>query len=133
MNEVGVKCLPYPEKGSTISDIVVLFTKEIQALLGAIAMANKNFIVYCLVGVLKMLQELAQCSHVNGLEPVMALCDASIFNDVPEDTVKLSARVVKKWWSSYGLPYVTETVRIESEVRLFGFVLFYSCITVVCL
>jgi hypothetical protein len=98
MNEVGVKCLPYPEKGSTISEIVVLFTKEIQALLGAIGMANKNFIVYCLVGVLKMLQELAQCSHVKGLEPVMALCDASIFNDVPEDTVKLSARIVKKWW-----------------------------------
>jgi hypothetical protein len=110
---------------------VAWFTKEIQALLGVIAKENKNFIVYCLVGVLKMLQEHAQCPHVKGLEPVMAVCIASMFNEVPEDIAKLSARIVKKWWSSYGLPYVIETVHIEPEVRLFGFVLFYLCVTAV--
>jgi hypothetical protein len=114
---------------------VAWFTKEIQALLGVIAKENKNFIVYCLVGVLKMLQEHAQCPHVKGLEPVMAVCVASMFNEVPEDIAKLSARIVKKWWSSYGLPYVIETVHIEPEVRLFGcLVLFvrYCCLLRFC-
>jgi hypothetical protein len=97
VNEIGAKCLPYPKKGSTIGDIVAWFTKEIEAFASAIAEANKNFIVYCLVGVMKMLQEHAQCSHVKGLEHVLAVCDASIFNEVSKDIVKLSARIVKKW------------------------------------
>jgi hypothetical protein len=114
----------YPKKGSTIGDITVWFAKEVHVLPNAIAKANKNFIAYCLFGVLKMLQELAQCSHVKGLEPVMAACDASIFIEVPEDVVKLSAPILKKWWSSYGLPYVIETVRLELEVSLLGCVVF---------
>jgi hypothetical protein len=124
MNEIGVKCLPYPKKGSTISDIAAWFAKEIQALPNVIAEANKNFIVYCLVGVLKMLQEHAQCSCVKGLEPVMVACDGSIFNEVPEDVVKLSTQIMKKWWCSYGLPYVIETVHLEPEVILLGCVVF---------
>jgi hypothetical protein len=31
---------------------------------------------------------------------------------------------VKKWWSSYGLPYVTETIRPEPEMSFFGCVVF---------
>jgi hypothetical protein len=104
VDEIGARCLPYPKRGSTIGDITMWFTKEIQALPSAIAKANKNFLVYCLVGVLKMLQKHAQCSHVDGLETIMAACDASIFNEVTEDIAKLSAHIVKKWWSSYGLP-----------------------------
>jgi hypothetical protein len=64
MNDIGVRCLPYSKKGSTIGEITAWFTNEIQALLNAIAKANKNFLVYCLIGVLKMLQEHARCSHV---------------------------------------------------------------------
>jgi hypothetical protein len=131
VNEIGAKCLPYPKKGSTIGDILAWFTKEIEAFASAIAEVNKNFIVYCLVGVMKMLQEHAQWSHVKGLEHVLVVCDASIFNEVSKDIVKLSARIVKKWWSSYGLPYVIETIHIEPDVRLFGFVLFYSYVTAV--
>jgi hypothetical protein len=33
VNEIGARCLPYPEKGSTIGQIAGLFGKEIQALL----------------------------------------------------------------------------------------------------
>jgi hypothetical protein len=117
VNEIGVRCLPYPKKGSTISDIIACFTKEIQALSSAIAKANKNFLVYCIVGVLKMLQEHAQCSHVGGMKTIMAVCDASIFDKVPKDMAKLSAHIVKKWWSAYVLPYVTETVCFELKVR----------------
>jgi hypothetical protein len=52
VNEIGVRCLPYPGKGSTIGEIIEWFNKEIQALPNSIAKANKNFLVYCLVGVL---------------------------------------------------------------------------------
>jgi hypothetical protein len=38
----------------------------------------------------------------------MTACDASIFVNVPMDILKIPARIVKKWWSSYGLPYATE-------------------------
>jgi hypothetical protein len=48
-----------------------------------------------------MLQEYARCSHVSGLETIMAAYDASILNVVPDDILKLSVRIVKKWWSSY--------------------------------
>jgi hypothetical protein len=127
MNQIGARCLLYPKKGSTISEITVWFTEEIQALPNAIAKANKNFLVYCLVGILKMLQEHAQCSHMDGLETNMAVCDASIIDEVPDDIEKLSARIVK-WWSSYVLPYVIEVVHIESEVRLFDTVLRCLCV-----
>jgi chromosome segregation ATPase len=54
LNEIGARCLSYPEKGSTIGEVVAWFEQEIRALPDAIAKANKNFLVYCLVGVLKM-------------------------------------------------------------------------------
>jgi hypothetical protein len=87
LNKIGAQCLPYPEKGSTIGDAVTLFEKEITALPDAIAQANKNFLVYCLVGVLKMLQGHAKCRHIDGLGIIMTSCDASILDEVPDDIV----------------------------------------------
>jgi hypothetical protein len=86
-----------------------------------IAKANKNFLVYCLVGVLKMLQGHAKCRHIDGLGAVMNSCDASILDEVLDNIAKLSACIMKRWWSSYGLSYVTEAFRVEPEVRLFFF------------
>jgi hypothetical protein len=113
VNEIGAKCMQYPEKGSTIGKITAWFNKEIHPLPDMIARANKNFLVCCLVGVLKMLQEHTQCRHLDGLGNIMSACDASILDEVPEDTPKLSALIVKRWWSSYGFPYVTEAFHIE--------------------
>jgi hypothetical protein len=83
-----------------------------------IAKVNKNFLVYCLIGVFKMLQEHASCCHIDGLAAIMNSRDASILNEVPDDIVKLSTHIVKRWWSSYGLPYVTKAFHVEPEVRL---------------
>lgn len=91
MNENGAQCLPYPEKRSTIGEIVAWFDKEIQALPDTIAKANKNFLFYCLIGVLLMLQGHAKCRHIDGLAAIMNSCDASILNEVPNDIAKLSA------------------------------------------
>jgi hypothetical protein len=41
MNDIGARCLPYPTKGNTISEIIAWCTSEIQALPNAIAKVNK--------------------------------------------------------------------------------------------
>jgi hypothetical protein len=86
-----------------------------------IAKANKNFLVYCLVGVLKMLQGQAKCRHIDGLGSIMNSCGASILDEVLDDIVMLSACIVKRWWSSYGLPYgrhrgILRPIRVLPEI-----------------
>jgi hypothetical protein len=78
-----------------------------------------------------MLQEHARCRHVDGLESIMAACDASILDEVPENISKLSARIIKRWWSLHGLPYVTDAFCIELEVRLFDSASRCSCVIVI--
>jgi hypothetical protein len=61
----------------------------------------------------------------------MAACEASILDEVPEDISELSDGIVKRWWSLYGLPCVTEAFRIEPKVKLFVFVSRYSCVIII--
>jgi hypothetical protein len=98
MNEIGGWCLPYPGKGSTIDEIVEWFDKEIWALLGAITKANKNFLCYCLVGVLRMLYENADCDHLDWLEAIMNSYDASFLNGRPDEMAKLLGCIVVFAW-----------------------------------
>jgi hypothetical protein len=119
VNEIGVQCMPYPGKNSTISKFVGWFDKEIQAMPSAIAKANNNFLCYYIAGVLRMLYESANCSHIEELQTIMNSCNASILDDIPDDLGKLSRRIVRKWWASHGLPYVTDLFRITPEVRMF--------------
>jgi hypothetical protein len=123
MNEISTRCLMYPKKGSTIGAITAWFTQAIQALSDVIAKANQNFLVYCLIDILKMLQEHMRCSHVAGLEAIMIACDASIFHNVPADILKISAHIVKKWCTSFGLPYVTKVSHARLEVKFFDYTL----------
>jgi hypothetical protein len=81
--------------------------------------ANKNFLVYCLVGVLKMLDENVECHHHGGLDAIMSSCDASIIDEKPDEIAKLAACIVKRWWTSHGLPYVTDVFHVEPEVGIF--------------
>jgi hypothetical protein len=53
--------------------------------------------------------------------------NASILDVVPDDISKLLARIVKKWWSSYGLPYVTKAFHIQLEVSFFLCATFLMC------
>jgi hypothetical protein len=111
VNEFGVKCLPYPGENNTIGEVVGLFDEENKALPTAIAKENKNSVYYCLVGILQMLYEIG-CGHVEGLQAVMASCDASILEDLLDEIAKLTGRIVKKWWTEHGLPHVTDRFRI---------------------
>jgi hypothetical protein len=54
-----------------------------------------------------MLYENAKCRHLDGLDAIMSSCDASILDEIPDEIARLSAHIVKRWWSSHGLPYVT--------------------------
>jgi hypothetical protein len=118
VNEIVVQCLSYLPKNSIICKVITWFDKEIKALPDAIEKTNKNFLVYYLIGVLKMLQGHAQCRHVDGLDAIMSSCDASILDEIPNDIVKLIACIVKRWWTSHGLPYVTDAFHVELEVGI---------------
>jgi hypothetical protein len=48
INDIGARCLLYPKKGSTIGEVTVWYTNEIQALPNVIAKATNNFLVYSL-------------------------------------------------------------------------------------
>jgi hypothetical protein len=56
VNEIVVQCLSYLPKNSIICKVITWFDKEIKALPVAIEKTNKNFLVYYLIGVLKMLR-----------------------------------------------------------------------------
>jgi hypothetical protein len=119
VNEIGVQCLPYPIKNSIIGEVLSWFDKEIKVLHDAITKAHTNFLVYCLVGVLKMLQGHAQCCHLDGFDVIMSSCDVYILDEIPNDIAKLATCIVKRWLTSHGLPYVTNTLRVEPEVGIY--------------
>jgi hypothetical protein len=128
VNEFGVRCPPYLEKSSTISDgvgwfdkeidRVGWFDKEIKALSATIAKVNKNFVCFVVARVLRTLCDNG-CGHVEGLQTIMSSRDASISEDPPEEITKLTGHLVRKWWVKHGLPHVTEHFHITSEVRIF--------------
>jgi hypothetical protein len=82
--------------------------------------ANKNFLCYCLVEILRMMYENADCGHLDVLKAIMNLCDASLLDDIPEEIAKLSRCIVKRWWTLHGLPNVTDVFRVMPEVRIFA-------------
>jgi hypothetical protein len=55
---------------------------------------------------------------LDGLDAIMSSCDASILDEIPNDIAKLATRIVKRWWTSHGLPYVIDTFCIEPEVGI---------------
>jgi hypothetical protein len=73
---------------------------------------------YCLIGVLQRLYKNVDSGHIEELEAITNLCDASILDDIPEEIEKLSGRIVKRWWTSHGLPYVTDVICVVPEVRI---------------
>jgi hypothetical protein len=50
----------------------------------------------------------------------MNCCDASILDDIPKEIAKLSSCIVRRWWTSHGLPYATDVFRVIPEVRIFA-------------
>jgi hypothetical protein len=117
VNEFGASCLPYPGKGSTISEIIRWFDEEIKVLPTTFVKVNKIFVCYVIVCILWMLYD-SDCEHMEGLQSIMASCDASILEDLPPELTKLMGRIVKKWWSEHGLPDGANHLRKEPKVSI---------------
>jgi hypothetical protein len=115
MNEFGAQCLPYPRKGSTISDIVRWFDEEIKAMPATFAKANRNFAYYAIIGVLWMLYD-SGCEHVPELQSLMSSCDASLLDNLPLELSKLTGHLVSRWWVEHGLPEAQNCLHKEPEV-----------------
>jgi hypothetical protein len=96
VNEFGASCLPYLGKGSTIGEIIGWLDREIKALPDTFLKANKNFVCCAIIGTLQMLYD-SGCDHLEGLQSIMALSNASILQDLPPELTKLTGRLVKKW------------------------------------
>jgi hypothetical protein len=58
----------------------------------------------------------AECCHLDGLDAIMSSCDASILDEISDQIVKHVARIVKRWWTLHGLPYVIDAFRVEPDV-----------------
>jgi hypothetical protein len=68
-----------------------------------------------------VLYENVNCDHLEGLETIMNSCDASILDDIPKEITKLSGRIVKRWWTSHGLPYTMIVFHVVPRgVRIFA-------------
>jgi hypothetical protein len=65
-----------------------------------------------------MLYKNVKCRHLDGLDAIMGSCDASILDEIPNEIARLATRIVKRWWSSHGLPYVIDVFHIEPELRI---------------
>jgi hypothetical protein len=63
--------------------------------------ANKNFLVYCLLGVPKMLYENAKCCHLDELDAIMSSCDASFLDEISEEIVVLAQFSLRNRCLSY--------------------------------
>jgi hypothetical protein len=60
------------------------------------------------------------CEHIEGLQSIMASCDASILKDLPPELTKLMGHLVKKWWSEHDLPNVANRLCKNLEVSIFS-------------
>lgn len=129
VSEFGASCLPYPGKGSTIREIVQWFEEEIKA--------NKNIVCYAIISVLRMLND-SEYKHLEGLQSIMAGCDASILKDLLPELAKLTGRIVRRWWMEHGLPEAASRFHREPEVSMcYDALAFYvdvhlTCILLVC-
>jgi hypothetical protein len=101
--EVKVQCLPFPDKGAKVEEMIDWVVGEVKAVPDIVWRLNDNFTVLGIEGVLSMLhgegfQELGRLRDLAGSS------DASVLEEVPEDVRKLARRIVWRWWKPHGLP-----------------------------
>jgi hypothetical protein len=126
VREFGAWCLPFPGRGSAIREIVGWFDKEIKSLLNTFVKANKNFMCYAVVCVLRMLYD-SGCDHMAEVQDLMTSCDATILEDLPPELLKLACRLVKKCWTVRVLPSAARRLRKDPEVNYSSTSAAFSC------
>jgi hypothetical protein len=112
---LGGRCMDFLTTNATVSDMLEWFRMVVQSLPIAFAECNKNITCFAQNGVFKMLAGV-ECGHLPELKKSALTCDASLLHDVPDDLGKIAWRVVKHWWTKYGLSYCMQRIEVENRV-----------------
>jgi hypothetical protein len=123
MGELGGRCLDYPHTGGTVGGILDWFRREVQQLPSTFTESNKNIACFIVVGVLKMLAEVA-CEHLPELWRLVVSSDASLLHEIPKGIGKIVGKVVRRWWTQHGLPYCMQLLKEDNEVSFVPLPLF---------
>jgi hypothetical protein len=88
---------------------------EVQALLDTFAQAYQNITCYTVAGILKMLEGV-DCEHLSKLRKLDVSSDASVLYEIPSDIKKIAGKLVRRWWTEYGLPYCMQRFEENNQV-----------------
>jgi hypothetical protein len=96
-DEVKAQCLPFPDKGAKVEEMIDLVALEVKAMPDTIWRLNDNFTILGIEGVLNIL-------NGEGCQDLTMSRGASALENVPDDLHKLAGWIMRRWWKPYGLP-----------------------------
>jgi hypothetical protein len=102
-DEVQVQCLPFPNKGVKVEEIIDWVIGEVKAVSDTVWWLNDNFTALGIEGILNMLNG-KESQELGRLRDLAASRDAAVLEDAPEDVHKLAGWIVQRWWKLHGLP-----------------------------
>jgi hypothetical protein len=111
--EVKAQCLPFPDKGAKLEEMIDSVVGEVKAIPGTVWRLSDNFTVLGIEGVLCMLNDKG-CQELGRLHDLASSRDVVVLEDVPEDVHRLVGRIVWKWWKPHGL---SQALRRLEEAR----------------
>jgi hypothetical protein len=92
-DEVKAQCLPFPDKGVKVEEMIDWVVGEVKAVPDTIWQLNDNLAVLFIEGILRMLN-VEGCQELGRLRDHAGSRDAAILEDVPEDVHKLVRWIV---------------------------------------
>jgi hypothetical protein len=95
-DEVKVQCLPFPDKGAKVEEMIDWVVREVKAVPDTVWRLNDNFHILGIEGVLNMLND-EGCQEFNRLRDLAASHDGGVLEDVPEDVHRLVGSIVQRW------------------------------------
>jgi hypothetical protein len=102
-DEVKAQCLPFPDKGAKVEEMIDLVALEVKAVPDTIWRLNDNFTILGIEGVLNILNG-EGCQELGRLHDLTMSRGASALENVPDDLHKLAGWIMRRWWKPYGLP-----------------------------
>jgi hypothetical protein len=101
--EVKAQCLPFPDKGTKVEEMIDWIVGEVKAVLDIVWRLNDNFTILGIEGVLSMLNGEGR-QELGRLHDLVGSSDASVLEEVLEVVHKLVGQIMRRWWKPHGLP-----------------------------
>jgi hypothetical protein len=86
--EVKVQCLPFPDKGTKVEEMIDWVIEEVKAVPDIVWRLNDNFAILGIEGVLNMLNG-EGCQELGRLHDLASSHDVAVLEDVLEDVHKM--------------------------------------------